>query len=111
VAKRIDEGLRIEDVLASAAGHRSGSGEAISTPRSLKCRRPARAERPPGRARVRSLLSWSPPPSARFAALSLEGGNRHVRETRSSRGAARSRRAVFAMQSVYGLFCLLCLST
>ena len=32
VAKRVDEELRVEDVLASAANHRSGSGAVISIP-------------------------------------------------------------------------------
>src|SRR6185295_10122812 len=85
VAETVDEELRIEDVLARSRRHRSRSGGVILIP----CidRVPSTSSRwKTTRSSARSIVSVAvAAPSARFAALSFDSGNRYVRETRRSR--------------------------
>src|SRR5437016_12848889 len=85
VAKGVDEQLGVENVLASGASHRSGSGGVISIP--CIARVPSISSRwNTTRSSARSMASVTvAAPSARFAAPNLDSGSRYVLGTRCSR--------------------------
>jgi hypothetical protein len=100
VAKCLYQELSVEDVLPRCARHRS-SGDAIAIPSIARV--PSISSRwNTTSSSARSIVSVAvAAPSAFFAALSLERGNRYVLETRRSRADERFGVVVLRIYQVY----------